>query len=125
MKYFFSKLIFVPITLIIFSSIVYVGFSEKLIGFEDNHIKMFMKENLTCVSGMCEYTLFNGSFLKLNPGESVVLHNYNQTKINMVNYGSLILLLFGLLINHYFFNNDYDFKKELKDLNNKLNDEKK
>lgn len=125
MKYFFSKLIFVPITLIIFSSIVYVGFSEKLISLEDNHIKLFMKENLTCYSGSCEYTLFNKSVLKLKAGESLVLHNYNQTKINIVNYGSIILLLFGLLINHYFFNKDYDFKKELKDLNNKLNDEKK
>jgi len=121
MKYKFSKLIFVPVTLIILFSILYIGFSEGLIKFEDNSLKMFKTENILCSishdpTGICEFKLFNGSFIKLKQGDSLLLNNYNMFKVNLVNYGSLLLLCLGLLLNHYLYNKDYDFKGEINKL---------
>jgi len=121
MKYKFSKLIFVPVTLIILLSIIYVGFSEGLIKFEDNGLKMFKTENVSCSrthnpTGTCEFKLFNDSVIKLKQGDSLLLNNYNMIKVNLVNYGGLLLLCLGLLLNHYLYNKDYDFNGKINKL---------
>lgn len=109
MKYIFNKYIFSIVFLIILGMILWINHEEGLIKLENNHIVMFKTENISCggnhnPNSICEITLFNGSVLKLRAGENLLLNQFDMRKVNFVNYTSLIILIIGLFINHYYFN---------------------
>lgn len=116
MSYTFNKPLFIVITIIIAVSITYIGFSQGLIKLQNNHIQMFREENLTCKHGTCEFILFNGSILKLEAGESILLNNYNHNVINILTITIWIIIIIGLITNHYLYNKDYNFKKKYKEI---------
>ena len=121
MKYKLSKPIFIITTLLILGLIIYIGYTENLFKIEGYRIIMYKTENISCSNGYggfntCEFTLANGSQLTLKDGESMMINKFDITKLNLANYGSLLILIIALLLNHYLYNKGYDFKQKIKEI---------
>jgi hypothetical protein len=108
-EYTFNKPIFIIATILIATLIIYIGFSEGMLKIEGYHITMFKTETISCdaghlPNGWCDIILYNGTQIKLQVGETITTNQFNTNKINTANYGTLLILLISLGLNHYIYN---------------------
>lgn len=73
------------------------------------------------LSNSCEiYIKSNNTRVTLNYGETYIYNDHNQKNIDILNYGSLIVMLIAFMLNHYLYNRDYDFKAKFKNIKDKF-----
>jgi len=80
-------------------------------------------EIITCPADAltnCELRKTTGEFEYLKPGETVTYNQFNQTKLNIVNYGVWVMLTISIIINHLLHNRKYPTRKELTKLYKKI-----
>lgn len=117
MKYVLNKKIFC-INLLL--CVLLVG---TIIYLEGTEVIKTKTEIVTCPEdGLtpCKIRSSTGEIIYMQQGESNIINQFNQERLNIANYGVWILSLISLIINHFICNRKYPIKKEIKKLINKF-----
>ena len=61
----------------------------------------------------CEVEFKNGSILTLQPGEVHSMNKHDTPILPLINYGSLIMLIIIMLVNHFMYNRHFKFNKKV------------
>lgn len=119
-KYIHNRKVFIPaliLIILLFSYVIYIeGWSIFL-----------TRQTIVCPNTTqygrtnCEKIfLGNGTTLQLNAGEKYEINPHNQRNIDLLNYGSALILIIAYLINHKLYNKEYRLKEKITNLFNKL-----
>ena len=64
--------------------------------------------------------LGNGTEVNLTIGQRYDINLHNQQNMNLLNYGALIIMIIGYIINHLIYNKDYPLKTKIKQTYKKI-----
>lgn len=70
--------------------------------------------------GSCDFIIQNGSNITINSGETFYFNKHDPFMINLLNYGTLLLLVLCFGINHYLYNKG-KIKKIFKGFKDEIN----
>lgn len=115
-KYYFNKNIFRVGALLWLLLMSYGIYNEGWSIFQKTTEITCPKEKINC-----EVTLPNKSIITLNGAETFSINKHDQKILDLLNYGTLILLLICFILNHYLYNKG-KIKKILKKMSDNINE---